>query len=78
MIIDHGSNVTVEEPKILTPNRHLDFGAGFYTITNYDQALNLAGKDQASDFAPMPFSIMNKPKNLLLKGNFFIKPIAII
>ena len=44
MIIYHGSNVIVEEPKILTPNRYLDFGAGFYTTTNYDQALNFAGK----------------------------------
>ena len=44
MIIYHGSNVTVEEPKILTPNRYLDFGAGFYITTNYDQALNFAGK----------------------------------
>ena len=34
----------MEEPKILTPNRYLDFGAGFYTTTNYDQALNFAGK----------------------------------
>ena len=44
MIIYHGSNVTVKEPKILTPNRYLDFGAGFFTTTNYDQALNFAGK----------------------------------
>ena len=44
MIIYHGSNMTVNEPKILTPNRYLDFGAGFYTTTNYDQALNFAGK----------------------------------
>lgn len=44
MIIYHGSNVTVEKPKILTPNRYLDFGAGFYTTTNYEQALNFAGK----------------------------------
>lgn len=44
MIIYHGSNVTVENPQILTPNRYLDFGAGFYTTTNYDQALNFAGK----------------------------------
>ena len=44
MIIYHGSNMTVNEPKILTPNRYLDFGAGFYTTTNYDQALSFAGK----------------------------------
>ena len=44
MIIYHGSNMTVQKPKILRPNRYLDFGAGFYTTTNYDQALNFAGK----------------------------------
>ena len=44
MIIYHGSNMEVNEPRILTPNRYLDFGAGFYTTTNYDQALNFAGK----------------------------------
>lgn len=44
MIIYHGSNVTVENPKILVPNRYLDFGAGFYTTTNYNQALNFSGK----------------------------------
>ena len=44
MIIYHGSNVTVQTPKILIPNRYLDFGTGFYTTTNFDQALNFAGK----------------------------------
>lgn len=44
MIIYHGSNLTVDKPKILTPNRYLDFGAGFYTTTNFDQALNFASK----------------------------------
>ena len=44
MTIYHGSNMTVEKPKILIPNRYLDFGAGFYTTTNYDQAINFAGK----------------------------------
>lgn len=44
MIVYHGSNMIVKEPKILTPNRFLDFGAGFYTTTNYNQAINFAGK----------------------------------
>lgn len=44
MIIYHGSNLTVETPKILVPNRYLDFGTGFYTTTNFDQALSFAGK----------------------------------
>lgn len=42
MIVYHGSNVEVKEPKILEPNRELDFGNGFYTTTNLDQAIAFA------------------------------------
>lgn len=42
MIVYHGSNVEVKEPKILKPNRELDFGNGFYTTTNIDQAISFA------------------------------------
>ncbi len=42
MILYHGSNVTVREPKILKPNRELDFGDGFYTTTNRNQAVSFA------------------------------------
>ena len=42
MTIYHGSNVEVREPKLLTPNREVDFGAGFYTTTNVDQAIAFA------------------------------------
>ena len=34
MILYHGSNVTVEQPKLIKQNRYLDFGFGFYTTTN--------------------------------------------
>jgi len=44
MILYHGSNIVVDKPKLLTPNRFLDFGNGFYTTTNLDQAKNFAGK----------------------------------
>ena len=44
MILYHGSNVVVDSPKILIPNRFLDFGNGFYTTTNYAQAQNFAEK----------------------------------
>ena len=44
MILYHGSNVTVEHPMLIKQNRHLDFGFGFYTTTNRDQAVNFAGK----------------------------------
>lgn len=42
MTIYHGSNVEVRDPKILKPNRGLDFGEGFYTTTNMDQAIAFA------------------------------------
>ncbi len=39
MIIYHGSNVVVEQPQILQSTRLLDFGAGFYTTENREQAV---------------------------------------
>ena len=44
MILYHGSNMTVENPKLIDQNRYLDFGCGFYTTTNKNQADNFAQK----------------------------------
>lgn len=44
MILYHGSNVTVSEPKLIKQNRFLDFGFGFYTTTNKTQAIGFADK----------------------------------
>lgn len=44
MILYHGSNVVVESPKLIKQNRFLDFGYGFYTTTNKEQAENFARK----------------------------------
>ena len=38
MKLFHGSNVKVEKPEILNSLRALDFGAGFYTTSSYEQA----------------------------------------
>lgn len=38
MIIYHGSNMVIEEPKIIKSNRALDFGIGFYATTFKEQA----------------------------------------
>ena len=38
MILYHGSNMEVREPKLLFSRRSLDFGAGFYTTTDPGQA----------------------------------------
>ena len=39
MIIYHGSTVPVETPKIMQSERKLDFGEGFYTTSNREQAI---------------------------------------
>ena len=42
MIIYHGSNVVVEAPNTLHSERLLDFGRGFYTTSNKEQAISWA------------------------------------
>ena len=42
MILYHGSNVAVPSPQIIEPNRNLDFGAGFHTTTNKEQAISFS------------------------------------
>lgn len=44
MILYHGSNVVVSEPRLLPPFRFLDFGPGFYTTTNKAQAIGFSDK----------------------------------
>ncbi len=44
MILYHGSNMSVEQPKLLVQNRFLDFGSGFYTTENKEQAIGFANK----------------------------------
>jgi len=39
MIIYHGGTVPVETPKIMQSERKLDFGEGFYTTYNHEQAI---------------------------------------
>jgi len=42
MLVYHGSNVAVEAPKLISPNRALDFGSGFYVTMNLEQAKSFA------------------------------------
>ena len=38
VILYHGSNVSVQDPKIIVSDRKLDFGPGFYLTSSYEQA----------------------------------------
>lgn len=42
MLLYHGSNTVVEKPKLLPLARALDFGAGFYLTTSFEQAAKWA------------------------------------
>ena len=42
MILYHGSNVEVKEPVLLKVQRELDFGKGFYTTSDMEQAARWA------------------------------------
>jgi hypothetical protein len=44
--IYHGSDILIKSPKIIQPVRALDFGQGFYTTTNIEQAESFAKKVQ--------------------------------
>lgn len=44
MILYHGSNLVVSQPKLIRQNQFLDFGFGFYTTTNKNQAISFADK----------------------------------
>jgi len=77
MHVYHGSDVLVEVPKIMQPVRALDFGLGFYTTTNKEQAKNFAKKVQdRNGSAESHISIYTVDVELLSeqKGLFFEKP----
>ena len=42
MTLFHASNVEVNMPILVESNRMLDFGPGFYTTTNREQAVRFA------------------------------------
>lgn len=44
MKLYHGSNTIVDKPTLVVQNRFLDFGYGFYTTANREQAEKFAHK----------------------------------
>jgi len=38
MDLFHGTNIAIEKPRIIIPNRALDFGAGYYLTSDIEQA----------------------------------------
>ena len=44
MKVFHGTNIVIEQPKIINRFKTLDFGKGFYTTENENQAMDFAVK----------------------------------
>ena len=42
MLLYHGSNITVEKPRLINQTRGLDFGVGFYLTSREEQALQFS------------------------------------
>ena len=47
MKVYHGSLVAVEKPEIRVGDRYLDFGYGFYTTMNKQQAIQWTAKQKS-------------------------------
>jgi len=73
----HGSDILIDVPKIKKPVRALDFGPGFYTTTNINQAINFSKivRERNNSFKSF-ISIYSLNIDLLKKQNnlFFDKP----
>lgn len=66
MILYHGSSVAVKKPVIIKANRTLDFGNGFYTTTDREQAYKWAKIKQNRENCKNAYiSIYEIPDNLL-------------
>lgn len=70
MILYHGSNVEVSEPKIIKSKRLLDFGTGFYLTTDYEQVKKWAVRtvNRREEGVPV-ISVFSIDENELAKLN---------
>ncbi len=74
MKIFHGSTVIIKRPVILEQQRLLDFGSGFYTTTNQNQAERWATiKKKRSKKIKSIVTIYKIQKDLLFNQNYKIK-----
>ena len=55
MILYHGSLEQITAPEIREPNRTLDYGAGFYATTSYEQAESWVRRRMKESFASIGY-----------------------
>jgi len=57
MYLYHGGTEVIEKPEVRIANRPVDFGDGFYTTSDFEQASNFA--KLRADFRKVDFGIVN-------------------
>ena len=73
MILYHGSNVEVKNPKIIKSKRLLDFGTGFYLTSDYEQARKWAVRTTVRREEGVPtISVFNMKECEIKKFETFI------
>lgn len=73
----HGSIDEVVNPEIRQPNRSLDYGAGFYTTTSYEQAkrwVERRMKDKGVAIGYVNIYELDEKLVKNMKSLFFVKP----
>ena len=54
MLLYHGSNIPVPQPRLLIPERPMDFGSGFYLTSDLNQAQRWAQRTTSRRHAGIP------------------------
>jgi len=67
MRLYHGSNTLIETPNLNFSRKELDFGSGFYTTTNYEQAAQFSEKVAARSNGDRIVNIYEFDDNILPK-----------
>ena len=78
MIVYHGSDRKIEHPRIMEPNRALDFGKGFYTTLNEMQAngfaLKVKDRFHSEDAVVSVYEVYLEQMKAELNGMWFDEP----
>ena len=77
MLIYHGSIEQVEKPEIRVPLHQLDYGAGFYATTSFEQAerwVKRKMKEKKASRGYVNIYELDEDKSKDLKGLFFTTP----
>ena len=61
-ILYHGSNVVVNEPLVSSSRKNLDFGPGFYTTSDFNQAVSWAKRKSKIENSEKVFKMSKELK----------------